>query len=405
MYEIPPIVTYCIFFLNFFVALFFLILFIKSKFKKRMGKGTEEDITFVLPCYNVAGVLEKSVKSIKNLDYNQDSIKIILVDDGSKDNTLEVARRIARQYKNIMVLAKKNGGRADALNYGLKRVKTEFAAVLDSDTILSRDLLKKAMSLFLEPSIIAVTGRTKPANTNGFLGKMQEVEYAFAAFNRKLQETIRTLPTVPAFTIFKREFLVKHGYFDVGNLTEDFEMGLRIQKHHYDIGFVADSCSLTYVPDTFRGLLRQRIRWAYGTLYNAKKYKNLFFNREYGDLGFFNLPTTLFGVFIMSLIFLFSIYSLISWAFEHAQMFSAGWLPTFGTGMTQLLIAFTDLRIILFIISILVGLALFFIVKYELKEKIKIGYYLIFITIYLWLLAFFYIATFPYILIRITPKW
>jgi len=405
--SIPLWVIYSIFFLEFFIASFFVFSFIQSKFSKKILLGKPEfDITFVIPAYNKESLLEGCVKSIKNLDYAQNRIKIFIVDDKSTDNTLEVARKLEKKYSGISVFAKpKNTGKADTLNFGIKRASTEIVAVLDADTLPQGDILQKSLPKFLDSNIMAVACRFKPSNHSRAIERMQYVEYFLTGFYRSIMSHMGALPVAPAFTIFRREFFVKHGYFDKGNMTEDFEMGLRIQSKRGNIGYIADTYAATDVPDTLRKFIRQRLRWGYGTLYNCRKYLDMFFNPKYGDLAFFILPTWLFGTLLVSVVLLFTLYLLFAQIVNFAIKLSAGWLPYFTFNLTRFILFFTDLRVLLVIFSLLIGLSLFLFIRIEFREKIKLKDYILYIFLYLWIQAVASTMAVGYFLAGKKPKW
>ena len=98
MWEIPSWVIYLIFFLDFFMAFFYITILIKLKTKKAIEKYKERTVTFIVPAYNRQDTLKKCIESIENLDYPKNKIKIIIVDDGSKDNTLKVAKNLEKKY-------------------------------------------------------------------------------------------------------------------------------------------------------------------------------------------------------------------------------------------------------------------------------------------------------------------
>lgn len=406
--SMPLWVVYTIFFIEFFIASFFVFSFIQTKFMKKTlpAEKPDFDITFVIPAYNKGRLLESCVKSIKNFDYNQSKIKIIIVDDKSTDNTLEIARQLEKKYSNLKVYAKpKNSGKADTLNFGIKRSNTQLIAVLDADTFPQPDMLKKAFPEFLNSNIMAVACRFKPSNHSRIIERMQYVEYFLTGFYRSIMSKIRALPVAPAFTIFRREFFIKHGGFDTGNLTEDFEMGLRIQSKQNNIGYVADSYAMTDVPDTLGKFIRQRIRWGYGTLYNCRKYIKLFFNPKYGDLAFFILPTWLFGTLLVSAVLLFTLYLLFAEIVNFAIKISAGWIPYITFNMTKIILFFTDLRTLLIIFSLLIGLSLFLFIRVEFKEKIKLKDYILYIFLYIWIQAVATTIAVAYFIIGKKPEW
>jgi len=407
MWELPVWVIYVVFFMSFVIAAFFFLIYIEKKLEKKEAKKPfYADVTFVLPCYNVADVLESSVASIRNSNYPQERIKIILVNDGSKDNTLEVANKLAKKYKNIEVVSKKNEGRkAAALNFGLKRAKTELVAVLDADTILERNLLKECVFKFADENVAVSTCRMKAINSNKLIEKLQNIEYAFAGFYRILMGKISAFSIAPAFSVLRRDFLVKYGYFDAKNITEDLEMGLRAQSRHYDVACVENTYAETYVPDTIKKLSKQRMRWAWGTFYNYFKYRKLFLNKEYGDFGVFILPIEFLNILLISFVFLLFLYNAFNWLWMRADLLMAGWLPTFYFDISRILFNFTESRALLFLIMLVIGLAFFFVIKSEFKENIKLREYALFVTVYMWYLAIIYIAAFIYFILGKDLKW
>lgn len=407
MLELPSWITYCFFFIEFFVSFSFLVFYAKFKLRNKALAELKSfpEITFIIPAYNCGHIIGDTIRSIKSLDYEQDKINIFIIDDASTDNTLDVSAELAKRYSGIKVFTKKHSGKAATLNAGIKKASTEFVCILDSDTILNQDVLKKAMIAFQKESVVGVTARLKALNNKKFIERMQNVEYAITGFYRDIMGKASSLPLTPAFSVFRRKFFERHGYFDVDNLTEDFEMGLRIQKEHYDIAYVADSYALTEVPNTFKRFMRQRIRWVYGTLFNYRKYKELFFRKEYGDLGFFILPVWFLGMLIASFVFLMGVYTLATSAWDFAERIFVGWRPYFLIDTGKIFFFLIDLRILLLIFSLLLGLLLFFFVRYDLKENIKLKDYILFILVYFWMLALTSAISLGYFLIRKKPNW
>lgn len=405
--EIPNILIYSIFFVDFFIFFMFFLYFIRTKisFKDIKSKIKYRDITFVVSAYNEEKNIERTIDSIKKCNYPQERIKIIIIDDGSKDNTLNVAKRLEEKYYGIKVYTKKNSGKADTLNFGLKKARTELVAVLDADTILKSDIIEKAVIKFGDRNIAAVTVKYKPVSVGNFWERMQNIEYSFASFKRNLMESVHALPIAPAFTIFVRDFFVKNGYFDKDNLTEDFEMGLRINERGYSIGYVKDSYAYTDVPNTLKSLYRQRIRWNYGTIYNYIKYSKMFFNRKYGDLGVFVFPVWVMGLFFTSFILLLSMYNLIVYGMKYIDLLSNGWMPNFNFNVEGIYFGLTNMPFLLFSASIFLALVSFFLVKSEIDNEIKLFDYFLMLIAYLWILALFCLVSVAKYFLGRKPKW
>jgi cellulose synthase/poly-beta-1,6-N-acetylglucosamine synthase-like glycosyltransferase len=358
----------------------------------------------VIPAYNVEKIIKKSIESIFNSDYPKSKIHVIAVNDGSTDNTLKVLENLRKKYP-LTIYSKKNEGRKSyAINYGLKRAKTEFIAALDADTLISRDLIKKSIVNLQDTKIAAVICNITPSNKKNFFEKMQVLDYAFTSYHREILRAANSLQTTPAFAMFRKSFLDEHGLYDSENITEDLEMGLRIQKYHYDLAYISDSYAETDVPNNFSALRRQRLRWGYGLFYNLSKYHKLF-SPKYGDFGVFFLPSMLIGVFLLLGSLILAVYNLFSSSLDFMHFFSLGWRPSFFdiTGYS-LILSISEAKIILSAIMLVVALTVFIVVKKDNKDVTFIDY-IEYLLIYSWILAYFYILCFFSFILRIKPKW
>jgi biofilm PGA synthesis N-glycosyltransferase PgaC len=387
-----------------FITFFFLLIFINFRNRKEGKTAEPQNATFVIPAFNAADCIERTIDSIFNLDYPQDKIRIIVVNDGSTDNTLNVLKRMAKKHSNLRILSKKNEGKAVALNYGIKQVKTPITVILDADTLPERDLLRKAAAQLEDRKIMAVTCRIIPVNRNRFLERMQIIEYAFTSFYRKLLHYTSALQTTPAFTLFRTEFFKRFGYFDPGNLTEDMDMGMRVQLNNYDIGYVFDSYAVTLVPPNFKSLARQRIRWSYGTLYNLYKFRKML-SPKYGDLGLFFLPSILVSVLILFLIISLAAYNFVDSTLNLFHRLSLGWRPSFLDFNTfSIILSLTDLKIILGAFVFILAFGVLLLIRHEVKENISVIDWILYLFIYIWILAYFYIvALFSFLTKK--PQW
>ena len=105
-------------------------------------------ISVIIPCYNIENYLSKSVKSIINQAY--DDVEIILVNDGSTDNTLKICEQLKQQYLNVKVINQSNEGVSSARNNGILAAKGEYICLLDGDDFLDNNCFKKVMEIFKE---------------------------------------------------------------------------------------------------------------------------------------------------------------------------------------------------------------------------------------------------------------
>ncbi|MCX6801304.1 MAG: glycosyltransferase family 2 protein [Candidatus Diapherotrites archaeon] len=257
-------------------------------------------ISIIVPTYNSKGTIAKCIFSLKSINYSG-KISIIVVDDCSDDGTSEVLKKIA--HIKLIRLAKNSGSKAAVLNVGLKYVRTDFVAFVDSDTYPEKEIFLKTMGYFEgDKKVGAVSCLVLPDETSKFIKKLQFFEYAgglglWAALLSKINARVG----FPGATIiFRTVVLKKIGGFDFDNPTEDMEMALRLHASGYKLETCFEAVALTDVPNTWKKLLIQRERWFRGRLYNLFKYKRLFFNKTNFDLGFFGLPV-LFFLELMSL--------------------------------------------------------------------------------------------------------
>jgi len=384
------IILYCFISLSLILSFFYLMVLLDRTALKFKPLKKFPEVTFVIPAFNAENCIEKTIRAIFDADYPKNKIKVFVVNDGSTDNTLNILNSLKKEY-SLQIFNKTNEGRkAYALNYGIKQVKTPYTVVLDADTIISRGLLKKSIQRFENPIIMAVTSKIIPDSRRTFFERMQFVEYAFTSYARDILHAANSVQTTPAYAAFRTEFFRKYGLFDADNITEDVEMGLRIQKYHYDIGYVFDSFAETAVPTRLKDILRQRVRWGYGVFYNLFKYRRLF-HPEYGDFGIFFLPSMFLGILVILGAFILAGYNIVSSSINLIHHLSLGWLPVFETNFFDVIVSVSQLKVMLSIFIFLFALLLFFIVKQNTKE-ITLWDYVQYMLIYNWFLAYFYIV-------------
>ena len=264
----------------------------------------KEKVSIIVPCYNEEENIENLLRKLEKLDYPKKKLEIVIVDDGSNDNTFEIAKNVAKNLKlKVKVLRKTHSGKADSVNYGIKHSKGRIIVVLDADTFPEKKFLKKIIPHFSDKKVMAVVPFLLPYKPKNWIEKMQEIEYKLTNFIRNLLHIENALNVAPAASVFRRSFFEKYGLFDRKNITEDLEIGMRILSKGFKIKHVK-AIAYTIVPSTMKKLARQRIRWSYGFFYNLWKYKHILFSPEFKDFGNFVLPFLLFLNFTYRFAFL-----------------------------------------------------------------------------------------------------
>ena len=296
------LLVYIASFVGLFSSIFFLLTLFEHRGKVENPVPTRfPHVAVIIPAYNEEKNIEKTIESVRNLEYSG-KFEIIVVDDGSKDNTLKIAERIAKKDPRIKVIHQENRGKAAAINHGMARTGAEFIATLDADSFVEPDALMKMIGFFEDKRVAAVTPSLKVYKPRTFFQKIQKVEYLWGIFLRKIFSFMNALHVTPGpFSIFRKSFFERYGGFDEKNPTEDTEIAFRIQTHHYKIENSIDAVVYTVSPSKFKELLVQRIRWYYGLMKNVKLYPNLFHPR-YGYIALFSLPAAILSVIMIVVI-------------------------------------------------------------------------------------------------------
>ena len=305
-----------------------------SGFSELFTSNYAPPVTVVVPAYNEEATITESVRSFLTLHYPLH--EVIVVNDGSRDGTLEVLMQEFGLYESdqpvrmqletaplrgiytspterLIVVDKENGGKSDALNAGICAASYPLVCCMDADIILEEDaLLRIARPMIESGSVAAVGGIIRVANgcevEKGRLLKVktprkplptfQIVEYlrAFIAVRTAWSKLNCLLIISGAFGMFRRRDLIMAGGYSGDTVGEDMELTTRI--HHvlrendrkYRISFVPDPIAWTEVPDTLRVLRRQRDRWHRGLIDTLVRHRRMLFNPRYGTVGLIAMP-------------------------------------------------------------------------------------------------------------------
>ena len=247
-------------------------------------------VSVVIPAYNEERVIARSVQRV--LGSNHRNLEVIVVDDGSKDNTFGILTANFAHDERVTLVHIENSGKANALNVGLSRAQGEIVVALDADTIFKRDAISRLARWFVDPTIGAVAGNAKVGNRINMITRWQALEYIGAQnLERRALAALGTLTVVPgAIGAWRRSAIEGLGGFSNDTVAEDQDLTIALQRAGHRVIFDSSAIAWTEAPATFGGLARQRFRWAYGTLQCLWKYRRLTFNRRYGALGMVALP-------------------------------------------------------------------------------------------------------------------
>ncbi|MBW2971597.1 glycosyltransferase family 2 protein [Candidatus Woesearchaeota archaeon] len=303
------IILYTVSYFGLFTAVFFLLTLIENRNQIKNPRPPQKlpKVTVMVPACNEQDCLAKTVESLLSLDYPKELLQIIVIDDGSTDKTLRIARGFEKD--GVLVLTKPNGGKGTALNLGLKHATGEFVVCLDADSVVEPDALKKMLGYFRRKAVMAVTPSLKCTEPKTIWQRIQVIEFLLGVYLRKVFAYLGSIHVTPGpFTVFRKELFDKHGGYDTTTCTEDIEISLRIQSLGYEIENAVDANVYAVAMPTFNTTRKQRVRWYKGFLENTQKYKHLLFSRKYGNLGLFVLPSAYLSVILATVMVSYSLY-------------------------------------------------------------------------------------------------
>ncbi len=309
-------------------------------FQRLMQSDALPPITILVPAYNESATIEASVTAILTLEYR--NYEVVVVNDGSKDDTMERLRHAfdlyeiprvypetiatkplrglyrSRSRSRLLVLDKENGGKADSLNAAINASRFPLVIAVDADTLIEPDaLLRLTRPFLLGREIAAVGGTVRVANNctvkDGRVtdarvpGKMipgiQVVEYLRAFLFGRLgwNRLGGNLIISGAFGLFRKEYVMAVGGYRTNSIVEDLDLVVRMHRHlrrnkiKYEMPFIPDPVAWTEVPESLKILSRQRERWHRGLIAAMWQYKTMLFNPRYGRVGFLAMPFFAFG--------------------------------------------------------------------------------------------------------------
>lgn len=292
-------------------------------------------VTILVPAYNESLVVERCLSSIIDIKYKR--FQIVVVNDGSKDNTAQKVRQfISRHPKaNIrLVDLKQNRGKGGALNYVLKHYcDTELIMVLDADCTIRQDALNKAVEYFKDPKVMGLATHVRIAARPRVLSYLQKIEHLVGYRHKKYASVTNSEFIIGGQgATYRTEIVKRVGGFDERMFTEDIALSLSIanlgNKDH-KLVYASDVITYTEAPPTVRSLYKQRYRWKIGGIQAIYAYKNLVFSsskKHSKMLTQFRLPQALASE--LSLIFeplLLFLFVTIAISTHSLSVFFGGW--------------------------------------------------------------------------------
>ncbi len=247
-------------------------------------------VSVIIPAYNEELVIGKTIESLLVSPYP--CFEIIVVDDGSPDGTSEVVRDRFLVDDRVRLFTIENGGKAGALNFGLRHARGEIVVALDADTLFAPQTIGMLAHRFHDPAVAAVAGNAKVGNRINLLTCLQALEYITSQnMDRRAFASLNCITVVPgAVGAWRRDLVERAGGFSSDTLAEDQDLTLELRRLGYKISYEENAIAWTEAPDNWRALAKQRFRWSFGTLQCMWKHRDALLRPRFGTLGVIAMP-------------------------------------------------------------------------------------------------------------------
>lgn len=248
---------------------------VKTKLLEKKVHNYEPFVSVIVPAFNEESVIRSSLKNLLNLNY--ENYEVIVVDDGSTDATSVKAYYEIEQtpHASARLLVQANGGKASALNYGIRAAKGDLILCVDADSRLSKDSIKHAVKHFIDPQVAAVSGFVRLISKKNFLLRFQDLEYALTLnFVRPALALSGSVTIVPGPAgMFRKSALEQVNGYDTKAevFAEDADLTIRLLANNWKVTSESGLLSQTEAPENLKTVLQQRYRWNRGILQAIKK--------------------------------------------------------------------------------------------------------------------------------------
>ncbi len=364
-----------------------------SAIPEDLSSGQEEPplISMLIPCYNEGPNVRETITAA--LQQNYQNIEVIAINDGSSDDTAEVLDQLASDYPALRVIhLAANQGKAIALRTGAAAARSDFLVCIDGDALPAPDMAAFLVApLIRYPRVGAVTGNPRIRTRSTLVGRIQVGEFSsIIGLIKRTQRIYGHVFTVSGvITAFRRTALEEVGYWSPDMITEDIDISWKLQLQHWSVFFEPRAVCWILMPETIKGLWRQRLRWAQGGaevfVKNMKHIWSLEYKRMWVLFAEFMLSTLWAFSYAMSvLLFLLGLFFTLPKNLQVESIF-----PPHFTGLTLAVVC-----LIQFMVSVMIEH------RYE-KNIFRSLFWVIWFPVIYWMLSLFTtLVAFPKVMLR-----
>lgn len=339
---------------QFIFSLFGYINFIRSMKEKQKVDQMHFDLptcTILIPAHNEAVVIGNTIEAMLNLEYPDGKLKIMVINDGSKDQTKEIIESYAKKDSRVVLFNIPEGmggkGKSRALNLGIQQVDSEVIAVYDADNTPDPKALHYLVaSLVSDKELGGVIGKFRTVNKNrNLLTRFINIEtLSFQSMLQAGRWQLHKIATLPGTNFVMWKWLIDElNGWDEEALTEDAELSIRIYELGYKIKFLPYAITYEQEPEKWSVWIKQRVRWVRGNNYVLAKFLKEIPNFKNKRLRFDLLYTLavyyifFVAVVISDILFLLSLFNIV-----HIPLpgpYSAVWIIAIGLFMAEIMLA------------------------------------------------------------------
>ena len=233
----------------------------------------DPEVSILIPCHNEEASIEDTIEGVMGQDYP--SFEVIAIDDASTDRTGVVLSKLQDRHPRLRVVTlATNQGKAVGLTMAALASRAEYLVCVDADAVLVPAALRWLVWHFRWPRVGAVTGNPRVRNRTTILAKIQVAEFSsIIGMIKRAQRVLGKVFTVSGVVVaFRRAALVDVGFWSNNMVTEDMDVSWKLQLDKWDIRYEPRAVCWILVPETVRGLFKQRLRWAQGGVEVLLKY-------------------------------------------------------------------------------------------------------------------------------------
>jgi cellulose synthase/poly-beta-1,6-N-acetylglucosamine synthase-like glycosyltransferase/peptidoglycan/xylan/chitin deacetylase (PgdA/CDA1 family) len=256
------------------------------------------EVTVLIPAHNEESVIVDTINSVLASDFTR--LRVIVVNDGSKDRTGELLEARFGQHPRVRIIHQANRGKSAALNRALGEADGEIVVTIDADTEVEPDAISKLVGHFSHEKVGAVAGNVKVGNRSKWLTRWQALEYITSQnMEKRAFDLLNCITVVPgALGAWRKKAIESAGGITADTVAEDADLTIAIRRAGWRIDYEEEAIGWTEAPETQPFLIRQRFRWTFGTLQSFWKHSGTLFRPKYGTLGWVALP----NIFVFQLV-------------------------------------------------------------------------------------------------------